>query len=58
MQSLISYLMFLIFPYDLLKGGWSPLHVAAWKDRRECIQLLLSRGADINVKTDVIEINE
>ena len=31
---------------------WTPLHLAAWNGRVETAQLLVEKGADINVETD------
>ena len=32
------------------KGGWSPLHCAAWKCDLEMVNRLLGKGADVNAK--------
>jgi len=33
------------------KNGWTPLHYAAFKKNADAVQLLISKGADINAKT-------
>ncbi len=33
-------------------GGWTTLHWAAWHDRKEIVELLIAKGADVNAKTD------
>lgn len=35
------------------KYGWTPLHIAIRRDRREMVEYLLDRGADINKKDGV-----
>ena len=36
---------------------YSPLHCAAGNDSKECLELLLLHGADVNIKTRVSNIN-
>jgi ankyrin repeat protein len=38
---------------NALSFGWSALHAAAAKPDREMVELLLRRGADLFVKSDV-----
>ena len=33
--------------------GYTPLHWAAEKNSKECLELLLSHGAEVNIKNDV-----
>ena len=40
-----------------MKGGFRALHFAAACDRKQCLELLLSHGADINVKNKVSNDN-
>ena len=32
------------------EDGWTPLHLAAWRNNAKCLSLLLRKGADINAK--------
>jgi ankyrin repeat protein len=32
------------------KGGWTPLHFAAWDDNKEITELLIAKGANVNAK--------
>ena len=38
-----------------LKDGWTPLQWAAQENNKECLELLLSHGAKVNVKENVSE---
>ena len=40
--------------YDnFMQNGSTPLHTAVKKNRKECLELLLSHGAEVNIKNDV-----
>jgi hypothetical protein len=41
-------------PYLLLKEGTLPLHIAAYRNHVKVVDLLLSRGANIESKTTVV----
>ena len=41
---------------NLNKNNWTPLHYAALKDSNKIGELLISKGADINIK-DIIYQN-
>ena len=41
-----------------MKGGFRALHFAAAYDSKQCLELLLSHGADINVKNKVSNDND
>lgn len=36
-----------------IQGGWTPLHGAASQDHCEIVKLLLSKGAEVNIKDSV-----
>ena len=36
-----------------MQCGWSPLHYAAEKNSKECLEILLSHGAEVNMKNNV-----
>ena len=40
-----------------IKDGSTALHWATWNNSTECLALLLSHGADVNVKDNVSNID-
>ena len=53
-----SYCKILTIIVITIKGGWTPLHYAAWKGREEAVRILLANGADPNCQNNVsININ-
>ena len=40
-----------------IQGGYRPLHFAAGNNSKECLELLLLQGADINIRNSVSNIN-
>jgi len=40
-----------------IKFGWAALHFAADKNNKECLELLLTNGADVSIKEKVSGCN-
>ena len=36
-----------------MQGEWTPLQIASLYNKTECLELLLSHGAEVNVKNKV-----
>ena len=36
-----------------MQNGSTPLHIAVEKNSKECLDLLVSHGAEVNIKKDV-----
>ena len=45
--------LLLCLAHCLLQYGETPLYVASWKGYKDIAQLLLNRGADVNIATKV-----
>ena len=43
------YTIFTTF-YSIFQLGWTTLHCASWCNKHACIRLLISRGADSEIK--------
>ena len=60
--SIIYYYPLLVHKFKLLQEGYLAVHIAAVASGKECLELLLSFGADINAKdfvsVIVVEKNE
>jgi len=43
----------MLYVINYIKLGWAPFHYAAFNNMKNCIELLLSHGADVNIMNDV-----